>query len=289
MSRAIRFISGLTRKIASPHAIPLYYFADVPNVGDLLSPYIVSRVSGRPVYRMQTGAIANLCAIGSVIGAAGPKTHVWGSGSLEGKPLSDRIDPARIHALRGRKTLALARQKFDVPTDLPLGDPALLTPRYFRPEPAKTHRYGVIPHLFDRDLVEDLLHQADGRAKLLDVRQEPEAFITEMLSCEIVLSSSLHGLILADAYEIPNVWAVFSDRLHGGTFKFEDYYSTTDTPDNRPFYLHDINSRQDWFTEIEARAHVSTYTQDPDALIAAFPAAFRGPGFGTSPTGPSRP
>jgi pyruvyltransferase len=279
MSKAVRFIRGLGRKIISPHSIPLYYFSDVPNIGDLLSPYIVSRVSGRPVYRMQSGGIANLCAIGSVIGAAGPKTHVWGSGSLEGKPLSDRINPARIHALRGRKTLALARQKFDLPDDLPLGDPAVLTPRYFRPQPGKTHRYGIIPHLFDRDLIEGLLRQANGSAKLLDVRQEPEAFIAEMMSCEIVLSSSLHGLILADAYQIPNVWAVFSDRLHGGTFKFEDYYSTTDMPDNRPFYLHDINSRQDWFTEIEARANVSTYTQSPDALIAAFPEPFRAPDF----------
>jgi len=275
MSKAVRFISGLTRKIISPHAIPLYYFSDVPNIGDLLSPYIVSRVSGRLVYRMRSGGITNLCAIGSVIGAAGPKTHIWGSGSLEGKPLNDRIDPARIHALRGHKTLALARQKFDLPDDLPLGDPAVLTPRYFRPQSEKTHRYGIIPHLFDRDLVEGLLQQANGQARLLDVRQEPETFITEMMSCEIVLSSSLHGLILADAYQIPNVWAVFSDRLHGGAFKFEDYYSTTDTPDNRPLYLYDTASRQDVFADIEAHADVSTYTQNAEDLIGAFPETFR--------------
>lgn len=280
MSRALRLINGLTRKIVSPRAIPLYYFSDVPNVGDLLSPYIVSRISGRPVYRMQSGGIANLCAIGSVIGAAGPKTHIWGSGSLEGKPLNDRINPARIHALRGRKTLALARQKFDLPTDLPLGDPAVLAPRYFQPQPEKTHRYGIIPHLFDRDLVTGLLQQAKGLARFLDVRQEPEAFITEMMSCEIVLSSSLHGLILADAYGIPNVWAVFSDRLHGGTFKFEDYYSTTDSPDRRPLYLHEAETRQDWFEEIETRARVNVYTRIAEALIGAFPEPFRGPDFG---------
>lgn len=279
MSKGLRFITGLAKKIISPHAIPLYYFSDVPNVGDLLSPYIVSRVSDRSVYKTRTGAIANLCAIGSVIGAAGPKSHVWGSGSLEGKPVSDRIDPSRIHALRGKKTLALARQKFDLPDDIPLGDPALLTPRYFKPQPTKTHRYGIIPHLFDRDLVDTLLCQADGRAKLLDVRQNPEPFITDLLSCEIILSSSLHGLILADAYAIPNVWAVFSDRLHGGTFKFEDYYSTTDNPDNHPLYLRDDDHGRDWFAEIAARARVSNYILSAEALIEAFPETFRAPDF----------
>lgn len=275
MSRSLRLISGLAKKIINPHSIPLYYFSEVLNVGDLLSPYIVSRVSGRPVYKMHSGRIDYLCAIGSVITAAGARGHVWGSGSLEGKPLGDRIRPAHIHALRGQKTLALARQKFDLPANLPLGDPALLTPRYFRPQTAKSHRYGIIPHLSDHDLVEGLLRRAGGHAKILEVRQYPEAFITDMLSCEIVLSSSLHGLILANAYGIPNVWAVFSNRLCGGTFKFEDYYSTTDTPDNSPLLFTDRDADHDWFADIETRAKVSNYILNLEALIEAFPKTFR--------------
>ena len=195
--------------------------------------------------------------------------------SIDGKPLSDRIRPDHIQALRGRKTLALAREKFDIPADLPLGDPALLTPRYFRPQPAKTHRYGIIPHLSDHDLVDGLLRQGGDSAKLLEVRQNPESFITGMMSCEVILSSSLHGLILADAYGIPNVWAVFSNRLCGGTFKFEDYYTTTDNPDNSPLIIDDRGADHDWFANIEARAKVSNYLRSPETLIAAFPELFR--------------
>lgn len=277
MSRVQRYLAGLAERITNPDAIPLYYFSEVPNVGDLLSPYIVSRVSGRPVYRMRSGRITNLCAIGSILGAAGPKSHVWGSGSIDGAPLGDRVDPARIHALRGRKTLELVRRKFDVPERMPLGDPALLTPRYFRPRAGVSHRYGIIPHVRDLDLVDGLLKRADGHAMLVDVRKEPEAFITDLVSCEMVLSSSLHGLILADAYGIPNVWAVFSDRLRGASFKFEDYYSTTDTPDRRPLSLPGVDDEREWLSETKARADVSRYLLSGEELVDSFPEVFRSP------------
>ena len=37
------------------------------------------------------------------------------------------------------------------------------------------------------------------------------------------MSSSLHGLIAADAYGIPNARINLTGRLVGGDFKFEDY------------------------------------------------------------------
>ena len=44
-----------------------------------------------------------------------------------------------------------------------------------------------------------------------------------MLEVENVISSSLHGLIIADAYGIPNARVNISNKLIGGDFKFKDY------------------------------------------------------------------
>jgi pyruvyltransferase len=40
-----------------------------------------------------------------------------------------------------------------------------------------------------------------------------------------VLSSSLHGLVIADSLRIPNQWAKLSTLIIGDDYKFVDYYS----------------------------------------------------------------
>jgi len=38
-----------------------------------------------------------------------------------------------------------------------------------------------------------------------------------------VISSSLHGLIIAHAYNIPAIWVRLGNRLYGDNIKFRDY------------------------------------------------------------------
>mgnify|MGYP007117021097 FL=1 len=45
-----------------------------------------------------------------------------------------------------------------------------------------------------------------------------------MLSCAQVLSSSLHGLIISDALDVPNRRMIISDNIRS-SLKFADYYS----------------------------------------------------------------
>jgi hypothetical protein len=51
------------------------------------------------------------------------------------------------------------------------------------------------------------------------------------------LSSSLHGLIVAETYGIPALWITVTDKVIGGRFKFHDYYLGTgrEPPDPIPW------------------------------------------------------
>ena len=63
------------------------------------------------------------------------------------------------------------------------------------------------------------------RATFVDVLDEPVAVLRRIAQCEAILSSSLHGLAVADALAVPNAWVRLSDLVRGGDFKFHDYYS----------------------------------------------------------------
>lgn len=45
-----------------------------------------------------------------------------------------------------------------------------------------------------------------------------------MKSCKKILSSSLHGLIVSDAYNIPNRMIKFSNKINGDGTNFTDYF-----------------------------------------------------------------
>src|SRR5690606_13222558 len=58
--------------------------------------------------------------------------------------------------------------------------------------------------------------------------KNPKEVISEISSCTCIVSSSLHGLIVADSYRIPTAWMILSDKINGGPFKYNDYYSIYD-------------------------------------------------------------
>src|SRR5439155_15142049 len=124
--------------------------------------------------------------------------------------------PAAVRAVRGPLTReALLRQGIRCPEVY--GDPALLAARFW-PKAAQSNDIVVVPHFFDRDLpaVEELAERAGGR--IVDVQGDVDHLIKTIGAARMVISSSLHGLIIAAAFQRPIAWVEFSQSIPGDGF-----------------------------------------------------------------------
>jgi len=198
------------------------------NFGDYLSPLIVEMVSGRKVIYAEP-ANADMIAIGSILSrerkAKGilfkRHLHIWGSGTDKStRTFSNRHT---YHAVRGTITRSQIPGLRQSPA---LGDPGLLADRWWgtRPKPRKTHRVGIIPHFVDQqDPRFHAIAKLDS-VKAINVFSPIEEVLSDILRCEFILSSSMHGLIIADAFSIPNRRIHFSTGIISD-LKFDDYYS----------------------------------------------------------------
>src|SRR5688572_26211243 len=158
-SRLLRI--GLEQRAASqrlsPDERPALWWMEGPhpgNFGDILNPYIVEKLSGRPPRFVPRGK--GLLAIGSVIKFATEGTQVWGSGTPR---MSDRLNPkAEYRAVRGPLTRQLVLQSGGTCPEI-YGDPAWFLPALYRPKTtSRRARLGLIRHhTNDEDL-----HAAEG-------------------------------------------------------------------------------------------------------------------------------
>jgi len=164
-----------------------------------------------------------IISTGSVMHFTNPDSIVWGTGCIDEKMVGEK--PKKIYAVRGPLThQELELKGWECPEVY--GDPALLYPMIYNPQIEKKHEWGFIPHYIEFENNSDLevVHHMESLGfQIIDVCSGTEKFVDELLECENIISSSLHGLIAADAYGIPNARVNVSNKLIGGDFKFKDY------------------------------------------------------------------
>lgn len=197
--------------------IKMHWWTHAPNFGDLLAPWLAEHITGKQVEYAPRGEPAYV-TVGSILSHVSDDCVVWGTGSF-GTETAKQINPnAEYTAVRGPLTRnKLETNKIKCPRVY--GDPALLIPRFYSPAIEKTHRLGIVLRWSETKRNE---HNIPGVKPIYLGGEDIEGTINDFLSCENIISTSLHGLIIADAYGLPNAW-LDSRTPKGLEFKYWDY------------------------------------------------------------------
>lgn len=185
------------------------------NLGDVLTPVILGYLGYR--VRWATQGSADVLGIGSIVRFARAGQIVFGSGAMR---QADHPNPrAEYLAVRGPLTRQIVERHGGTCPEV-YGDPALLLSECVTGTVPKKHDLGLVPHYVDREHVRKL-HPDEHVIDIL--RADPLEVVREIRECRAIVSSSLHGIIVAHAFGIPAAWVRWSDKLSGDGTKFQDY------------------------------------------------------------------
>ena len=180
----------------------------------------------------------------------------------------------RIDAVRGELTGAQLRSQLGWTVPEVYGDPALLLPRFLAvPDGQPSQgRVAVLPHLDHRGIFGNPLAPRDNAVHVIDARQGLEQVVREIAAARVCISSSLHGIIVAQAYGVPWVWVRIEDALIAGdTFKFRDFFTTLDSSAVSAVSITAAEARAMDPTALARKAALPRLKISLDALLDAFP------------------
>ena len=224
----------------------------VNNFGDLLGPEIVARIA-RSRGLEERPELRRILTVGSILHLARPGDVVWGSGAnvKEPAPIPRDLD---VRAVRGPLTAARLREGGNRSSEV-FGDPALLLPHLWTDEELGIVRGSggtvLVPNLHDRHRFPPTALSPRGPA-LEKVRQ--------IASADSVIASSLHGIVVAEAFGVPAVLVAASTEP---AFKYEDYYAGT----GRALPV----AASDWRAALDTPPAPPLRGWDAAALLEAFP------------------
>jgi pyruvyltransferase len=254
----------------------LFWYKKEQNFGDAISRTIVSHVSGRDVTWSGHHA-CEMYALGSLMKMIknnqldprekGGKPFIWGTGAMSGLVDLEFLKNVRVALLRGPITAALLQRD-----DRVFGDTGLLIADALGDRPAREDVVGLVPHMhFADDPRFTKIADENPRIRLIDVR-DPDAHkvVAQIAGCSHIISQSLHGLVTADAYGIPNTW-LDPLGIHGGAMlKFYDYAAGIGRAIGNPIEASDIE-RIAAKAPVDVLPYADSVAACKDALYASFP------------------
>lgn len=225
-------------------SVCLKFYQEYPNAGDQFSFALAKRYFSENVIpsTISTLTVPNLILVGSYLIKSDAYSHICGAGFIATDPSWFQLStaPKSIHCVRGPLTAELL-EKQGIHCPKIYADPGILAPElYPRKNPAH-NKVGIIPHFLDTNL--PWINSCRNRGiPIIDVLSPLDSYFSDIHRCEIILSSSLHGIIFANAYGIPALWIELSDNVIGAGFKFYDYYLSIGV---KPEKVHRIRVAED--------------------------------------------
>lgn len=239
-----------------------------PNWGDwTFNKILVSWLYGEnfefvDCMKFNTHRSGDITLAGSILNFAGKGSISWGTGII-GEGAIPYDNDVEILAVRGPLTKrVLEEYGFSCPSIF--GDPGLLVKNIYFPKKEKRYKLGYIPHYIDKDLecVQRIKNNPD--ILVIDICSGFKEVLDDICKCEVIASSSLHGLVIAQSYNIPYTWLRLSNKICGGEFKFRDFFQSCGDKDTK--FCHNDST----IDEIINMAHVLE-TPNLDKLLEVCP------------------
>ena len=210
------------------------YYCQCPeapnNVGNIFGPFLLRHLSAENVKINITGpsksvTSPSLMLGGSIVQDSQKGCVISGCGILS---KNDKIiDFLDCRLVRGQYTLnKILECKPNYDKKIILGDASLALPYIMKTKiTKKIYKYGIILHYVDKRL--SYYFNKNPQINMIEINNGNILnFADRIMECESIISSSLHGLIVANSLCIPTAWI----RLPGtllpqDNIKFYDYFS----------------------------------------------------------------
>lgn len=264
-----QYIPSITDLLSNPIFINaiLFYEGGIiknENWGDDINYHFLKEIVHHPIAHYNHNSLAlclqmpNYLVIGSTIQwLSNKRTIVWGAGMVDDRALERK--PRKVLAVRGPLTReVLLKQGIECPAVY--GDPALLVSQYFPMDKVeKKYELGIINHVSTTHQIFAKQLQKQYGAKVISLKgyKDWKSVVREICECKRIMSSSLHGLIIAESYGIPNVWFE-TQRLIGGHFKFHDFFQSIGVDRKEPLLVtgHTTYNQIDGMFQFYKRGHI---------------------------------
>jgi len=143
--------------------------------------------------------------------------------------------PKNIISVRGPKTRNKLL-KMDIECPKNYGDPLILFPLVYNNLNInkKVGKVGIIPHYTDKNsenvklLYKNLKEHYTVELIDIMVGTNYKKFIDQILECDYIISSALHGIMMGLVYKKKTILVEFSKNVAGELFKFNDFFESLD-------------------------------------------------------------